>query len=535
MKRSIIVLVALVAAACNNKPTSFGIDVEARTNMLSSSVRNSIVSARLLVSGAETFMKDIGGVGKAAQSGAFKFRYVPGVRTGTVTVRVDGLDASGNTIAGGTAPPVNIADGKAVDAVLTLAVNGNGVACMAGTDCMSGNCVDSVCCDTPCNGVCEQCNVPGAVGVCTAAMMGTDPHMDCAAKAASVGSSDDGGAGDADGGAGTTPVATMCAGTCNGMRACDFPGPSTSCGSNFCSDKTTSDTLGCDGNGSCVATGTMCVDFVCDPANGNCKTMCNVDSDCQNGEFCNLNINKCVLKHDLGTACTGADQCKTGFCSSGVCCNTDCSGTGQSCNSTGSVGKCQCQGVSCDAGVACQLYYRDFDMDTFGDATGTVAAGTAKYGCASGTNSVLPGFVADNTDCNDNDKNQFKGQTKYFYTPSSRGDYDYNCDGDPNGPEKETPEYPGTYCGFWSGCLFNGGCGEAGTCGTAGAQSALGGAYSCNGRICVACCSTNTNATSGFTQTVACGATAFEYFCGTCGAASTGASYTTASKAQGCH
>ncbi|MCA1665387.1 MAG: hypothetical protein LC659_14175, partial [Myxococcales bacterium] len=431
MKR-FIVLAALVASACNNKPTGFGFDVEARTNMLTAAVRNSIVSARLLVTGAESFQKDIPGVAKAAQSGAFKFRYVPGVRSGTLTIRVDGLDGSGATVAGGTAPPVNIADGKAVDAVLTLAVNGNGVTCMAGSDCMSGNCADGVCCDAPCNGVCEQCNVPGAVGVCTAAMMGTDPHMDCAAKAPAVGSNDDGGTSD-DGGAGMSPpVATMCAGSCSGMRTCNFPGPTTSCGANFCGDKTTSDTLACDGNGSCVATPTMCVDFVCDDANGKCKTMCNTDAECQSGEFCNLNINKCVLKHDLGTACTGADQCKSGSCSTGVCCNTDCSGTGQTCNSPGSVGKCQCSGVSCDPGVACQLFYKDFDTDTYGDANGTVANGTAKYGCASGTNSTLAGFVADHSDCNDNDIHQHPNQTAYFYGPSSRGDYDYNCDGDPN-------------------------------------------------------------------------------------------------------
>src|SRR5262249_31095454 len=42
----------------------------------------------------------------------------------------------------------------------------NGGACMDPATCQSGNCVDGVCCDRPCQGEFEQCNLPGHVGTC---------------------------------------------------------------------------------------------------------------------------------------------------------------------------------------------------------------------------------------------------------------------------------------------------------------------------------------------------------------------------------
>jgi hypothetical protein len=36
------------------------------------------------------------------------------------------------------------------------------------TDCVSGNCVDDVCCDTACAGADQSCNQPGREGICTA-------------------------------------------------------------------------------------------------------------------------------------------------------------------------------------------------------------------------------------------------------------------------------------------------------------------------------------------------------------------------------
>ncbi|MDI1451100.1 hypothetical protein [Polyangium sp. 6x1] len=59
----------------------------------------------------------------------------------------------------------------------------NAAACGDDTDCMSGHCVDSLCCDTACAGTCEACSAAkkgsGFDGVCGPIALGTDPDMEC--------------------------------------------------------------------------------------------------------------------------------------------------------------------------------------------------------------------------------------------------------------------------------------------------------------------------------------------------------------------
>ena len=43
----------------------------------------------------------------------------------------------------------------------------DGAPCSDPDDCLSGNCVDDVCCDTECTGPNEICNLQGSVGTCT--------------------------------------------------------------------------------------------------------------------------------------------------------------------------------------------------------------------------------------------------------------------------------------------------------------------------------------------------------------------------------
>ena len=42
----------------------------------------------------------------------------------------------------------------------------NGQSCMDPMDCNSGNCVQDVCCDSPCDLPNQSCNVPGRAGEC---------------------------------------------------------------------------------------------------------------------------------------------------------------------------------------------------------------------------------------------------------------------------------------------------------------------------------------------------------------------------------
>lgn len=50
-----------------------------------------------------------------------------------------------------------------------IAAGALGAPCRQGTECSAGNCVDGVCCDSPCTELCAACNLPGSVGVCSAA------------------------------------------------------------------------------------------------------------------------------------------------------------------------------------------------------------------------------------------------------------------------------------------------------------------------------------------------------------------------------
>lgn len=50
----------------------------------------------------------------------------------------------------------------------------NGLICMTGADCASGNCAQGVCCDTACSGPCVSCNREGSVGSCRELPMGSD-------------------------------------------------------------------------------------------------------------------------------------------------------------------------------------------------------------------------------------------------------------------------------------------------------------------------------------------------------------------------
>jgi hypothetical protein len=73
--------------------------------------------------------------------------------------------------------------------------------------------------------------------------------------------------------------------------------------------------------------------------NGSCASMCNVDSECQNGFFCDGN-KTCQVKRPAGQICTAKAQCASGFCVDGVCCNLACDQTCYACDLPSSVGTC---------------------------------------------------------------------------------------------------------------------------------------------------------------------------------------------------
>jgi hypothetical protein len=56
----------------------------------------------------------------------------------------------------------------------------NGVGCGSDAECASDLCVDSVCCESSCDGSCEACDVEGSEGSCVLHEPATDPEGECA-------------------------------------------------------------------------------------------------------------------------------------------------------------------------------------------------------------------------------------------------------------------------------------------------------------------------------------------------------------------
>jgi hypothetical protein len=448
-----------------------------------------------------------------------------------------------------------------------------GAACTSDSACSTGHCVDTVCCESACSGVCMTCNAPGGTpGTCVPIAANTDPDLECVsipvpeagvadsgapADAGEAGPAPDAGdaatdaasASDAPGGDGASSEAgppinfpeggvttddTKCAGACNGQGACAYPDKTQTCGTLFCNTTSQEARLACDGTGHCGAVDLQdCVDYACKGTA--CGTSCSQVSDCLSTAYCNTagSTPVCVPQLGNGVGCSLDSQCQSGFCVGGVCCESACDVPGGTCTQAGSVGQCKCS-VTCGDGGSCQLFYRDADGDGYGNYLSTAQT---QVGCSG---SPPAGYVADHTDCNDNDANVFPGQTAYFGTASAGtplSGYDYNCDGV---IEKSVPEYPGSFCEFCGGTSPS--CTQSDVCATADTYAGFG----CSSHFRIGICNPITHIctlgdycgydnNSAFTATIACGSYAAETTCGECAAASGTPPTTTSSVQQECH
>jgi hypothetical protein len=55
----------------------------------------------------------------------------------------------------------------------------DGMGCLSNTECASGFCIDGVCCESACGGLCEACNVSGLAGSCEPVPSGLGPTPEC--------------------------------------------------------------------------------------------------------------------------------------------------------------------------------------------------------------------------------------------------------------------------------------------------------------------------------------------------------------------
>lgn len=79
-----------------------------------------------------------------------------------------------------TCTPDSCAPGEiCTEGLLCVTPAEDGGECGADDHCISGFCVDGVCCNRACDDFCQTCDLPGRVGRCTPYSMGTDPELDC--------------------------------------------------------------------------------------------------------------------------------------------------------------------------------------------------------------------------------------------------------------------------------------------------------------------------------------------------------------------
>src|SRR6185503_14031468 len=70
--------------------------------------------------------------------------------------------------------------------------------------------------------------------------------------------------------------------------------------------------------------------FACNSSFTDCLTSCSIDAHCIGSAYCTSP--SCMPRLDQGQGCGGDNQCITGHCKDGVCCDTGCGGTCESCN-----------------------------------------------------------------------------------------------------------------------------------------------------------------------------------------------------------
>jgi hypothetical protein len=185
-----------------------------------------------------------------------------------------------------TAAPVDagadVGDAAAADGGKPT-VSGSAVRCSGSADCGGKPCVEGVCCDRACDGVCESCRVPSAPGVCTPIPFGTDPKGACTAG-------------------------TTCVKTCDGAGHCIAAQSGSTCAPVACVDATTARSAGvCSAlGGACEASTTTydCSPYTCDAILGGCKIACGTTEDCAPGSVCDVTTKLCV-KADVPTSDAG--------------------------------------------------------------------------------------------------------------------------------------------------------------------------------------------------------------------------------------
>ncbi|MBN1605101.1 MAG: hypothetical protein JW940_00635 [Polyangiaceae bacterium] len=191
----------------------------------------------------------------------------------------------------------------------------DGSDCSVDLQCRSRHCVDDVCCDSECDGQCESCNESGKKGQCSTVQSGVPRGSRPACD-------------------GTDP----CQGECDGRsgKACSYPGADVVCSPASCDGGTVTTASVCNGAGTCTGPETShCASGQCESGGAaRCEGSCSPGS-CGADAYCDA-TGACLPLKDPGELCPDDDsQCEGNHCVDGVCCDSDCSGQCQMCDSSG--------------------------------------------------------------------------------------------------------------------------------------------------------------------------------------------------------
>jgi MYXO-CTERM domain-containing protein len=293
-------------------------------------------------------------------------RYIPDTCNGTGTCVDKGTQActTGYSCQAGVCNTQCTSDANCASAYWCDTVNKvcvadktSGQACVRDAACAGNvNCVDGVCCDSPCTGTCRSClkNQTGlaADGTCGDILDDTDPANECAKD---VG----------------YPASCEAPGLCDGTGSCRvYAKNGVSAKADTCSGVTLS-VYTCDGAGNLDTLETGCYPYKCNPGGTGCRVACTEGTaaqDCDGDSFCLSGV--CVGQKANGTACNADTECKSGVCANkgvgylqgdvipddgaggageepdhpGVCCDVECGETCEACKASlrgqGEDGKC---------------------------------------------------------------------------------------------------------------------------------------------------------------------------------------------------
>jgi len=189
----------------------------------------------------------------------------------------------------------------------------SGISCSSAASCISGHCVDGICCQTACTTPCMRCQAVNGVGTCSGFILANKPDTN------------------------SSPACTSTK-ACDGKGACKLAlaqkcSTNGQCASGLCADGVCCDTACTDTCKACNLAGKAgtCSFVAVEGTDASAASPCLAPKACDGNGACKL---------ARAEKCAGLIECATGHCADGRCCDEGCLGTCKACNLPGKLGTC---------------------------------------------------------------------------------------------------------------------------------------------------------------------------------------------------